>query len=100
MKKVFIAVLAVVLVFGITATALADGGFYYGAMSSGFTCSQTFNKVNDQTIEDDNVSSRVGSYTSSISTDYRSKLMVAGDVKANCIVGDGGYNKWTGSSKG
>ncbi|MDD6044853.1 MAG: hypothetical protein PUC76_04305 [Clostridia bacterium] len=100
MKKILCTVLTMVMLLSICGVAFADGGFYYGSMSSGFNASQTFNKINDKTIEDDNQSSRVGSYTSNTTTDYLSILRVAGSTVSSSIVGDGGYHTWTGDKKG
>lgn len=92
MKKKYIRlvvmVIAVVLVLSVASTAFADGGFYYGRYKSGFTANQTFNKITDRKLEDDNESCRTGSYTGN-ETDYRSYLMINGKDYSYALLDNG-----------
>ena len=95
LKRLIACVAVVMMVFALCTTAFADGGYYYGRMVSGFNCGQTFNKINDRTIEDQNVSSRTGGYDSTTSANYISILRLDGATKKSATVVSGGNNKYT-----
>lgn len=89
-KRIVLIVVAVLMLLGST-IAFADGGFYYGSFNTGFTSGQSFHKVNDKTIEDNNVSCKVGSYTGSVDSSYLSILKV-GSTYVHCKTVDSGDN--------
>ena len=90
MKKYISLIMVLVFVLGITTIATADGGFYYGSFSSGFTAGQTFQKVNDKTIEDNNGTCTTGCYTSGVTASYLSILKVGSATVSTATVASGG----------
>lgn len=86
--RLVVVILAIVIMFSVASTAFADGGYYYGKYKSGFTPSQTFNKITDKNLEDNNVSCRTGSY-SGAPTQYRSYLTIDEDAISYVLADDG-----------
>ncbi|MBD5561035.1 MAG: hypothetical protein HDQ87_11940 [Clostridia bacterium] len=72
-------------------TALADGGYYYDAFDSGFTAGQTFNKINDRMVDDQNVKA---------SQVYDSVIKVGGVTKSGAIQQSGGLHRYEGAAQG
>lgn len=89
--KILTMIMVIAIAFGCTVTAFADGGYYYGSFTQGFTASQTFNKVQDYNLEDNNIKA---------SRDYNSHLMINGsDIKSKTI-SSGGSNYFYTTQQG
>ena len=89
--KILTAILVIVFVVSFSMTAFADGGFYYGTFSQGFTAAQTFNKIKDYNLQDLNTKA---------SRSYNSHLMINGSDIKSLTLNSGGSNYFYTTQQG
>jgi len=84
--KIIVVALCIIMVFSVASTAFADGTF-----STGFTAGQTFNKIRDYFVQDDNVKA---------SRNYNSHILLDGSAVKSQTVSSGGSNIYGSNAQG
>ena len=99
LKRLIACIAVVMMVFAMSTTAFAySSGPYSGSCTNAFTCSQTWNKIYDTILENDNTYAKLYS-TSGTECAYTSRFAVGSNTK-DVLTSSRNTVKWTNSYQG